>query len=59
MDDVVGVLRTALRALDDSNDPHKDSLFVYALKQEIVRVMAHLESAKVQRMAVRPVPLSE
>jgi hypothetical protein len=49
MEDVVGVLKAALRALDDSNDPHKDSLFVFALRQEILRVMAHLESARVQR----------
>ena len=55
MDDVVAILRATLRALDNSNeDLIKSSLVVRALKSEIRRAIAEVESAKALKKSAHP-----
>ena len=59
MDDAVCVLRATLRALNELGETQQESLLVYALRVEILRVVAHLETLNAQQSAPAPVLASD
>jgi hypothetical protein len=55
MVDVASVLRATLQALDELGETQQESLIVYALRVEILRVVAHLETSRARQSASAPV----